>query len=240
MPRTSRQIEAGIIYHVLNRGNARQKFFRKDADFLAFLGILREALQRFPVDLLAFCLMGNHWHLLLRPRTDKALSEMMAWLTVTHARRHHMHYPDPGSGHIYQGRFKSFPVQSDEHFLIVARYIHANALRARLVKHAEDWRWTDATDAQDLPLVEWPVDRPRNWMRLVNEQLPDSTTEALQASVWRGRPFGSDEWIKRTAKKLGLESTLRSRGRPKKPVTMLSKKYRKELEAKQKVAEKST
>src|SRR4051794_39624012 len=106
MPRTSRQIEAGTIYHVLNRGNAKRKLFLKDQDFLAFIALLGEALQRFPVDLLSFCVMGSHWHLLLRPRSDEALSRMMAWLTVTHARRHHKHYPDPGSRHIYQGRFK--------------------------------------------------------------------------------------------------------------------------------------
>ncbi|MEO6434608.1 MAG: transposase, partial [Tepidisphaeraceae bacterium] len=87
MPRTSRQIEAGTIYHVLNRGNGRRSLFSKDADFRAFVNLLGDALKRFPVDLLAYCLMGNHWHLLLRPRTDPALSRMMAWLTVTHARR---------------------------------------------------------------------------------------------------------------------------------------------------------
>src|SRR4051794_20736926 len=129
MPRTSRQIEAGMIYHVLNRGNGRRMLFSKESDFLAFIKLLGEAFTRFEVDLLAFCLMGNHWHLLVRPRTDQALARCMAWLTVTHARRHHMHYPNPGSGHLYQGRFKSFPVQSDEHFLTVARYIHANPVR---------------------------------------------------------------------------------------------------------------
>ena len=132
-----------MIYHVLNRGNGRRDLFTKPADFDAFVKLLAEALGRFEVELLAYCLMGNHWHLLLRPRTAAALSRMMAWLTVTHARRHHKHYPHPGSGHLYQGRFKSFPVESDEHFLIVARYIHANPLRARLVKRAQDWRWSD-------------------------------------------------------------------------------------------------
>jgi putative transposase len=155
---------------------------------------------------------------------------MMAWLTVTHARRHHKHYPQPGTGHIYQGRFKSFPVQSDEHFLIVARYIHANALRARLVKRAEAWRWSDATLSHDLPLAEWPLDRPRNWIRLLNEPLAESTAADVETSIQRGRPFGSDDWIKRIAKRLNLAHTLRPRGRPRKPVAMLSKKYRQKLE----------
>src|SRR3954463_8000212 len=112
MPRATRQIQAGTIFHVLNRGNGRRNLFNKPADFDAFVKLLAEALKRFELDLLAFCLMSNHWHLVLRPRRPGALSRMMAWLTVTHARRHHQHYPTPGTGHLYQGRFKSFPVES--------------------------------------------------------------------------------------------------------------------------------
>src|SRR5438067_7819062 len=170
MPRLRRQIESGIIYHVLNRGNGRRNLFAKPADYEAFIKLLGEALQRFEVDLLAFCLMSNHWHLLLRPRRDGALSRMLGWLTVTHARRHHAQYPNPGSGHLYQGRFKSFPVQSDEHFLIVARYVHGNPLRAGLVEKAQAWRWSDLTEATAWPFVlaPWPVDRPRGWRGIVN------------------------------------------------------------------------
>ena len=129
MPRAHRKIEAGIVYHVLNRGNGRRPLFSKESDFIAFIKLLNEALARFEVDLLAYCLMRNHWHLLVRPRTDKALSNCIGWIAVTHARRHHKHYPKPGGGHLYQRRFKSFPVQSGEHFLIVAKYIHANPVR---------------------------------------------------------------------------------------------------------------
>ena len=73
MPRTARAIEAGLIYHVLNRGNGRMRLFHKEADFAAFERVLAEALERCPVDLLTYCLMGNHWHLVLRPQTDRVL-----------------------------------------------------------------------------------------------------------------------------------------------------------------------
>ena len=220
-----------MIYHVLNRGNGRRVLFGKDADFAAFIKLLGEALARFPVDLLAYCVMNNHWHLLLRPRTDDALPRMMAWLTVTHARRHHQHYPNPGSGHVYQGRFKSFPVQSDEHFLIVARYIHANPIRAGLVERAEDWAWSDIVGgARDLPRVSWPIDRPRGWSRLVDEQMPPAQARIVQRSIQRGTPFGSDTWIRRTASRLELTSSLRPRGRPKKPLASLTPRYRRALE----------
>src|SRR5690606_31205386 len=100
MPRKPRKIEAGTIYHVLNRGNGRRMLFNKEADFAAFMTLLSEAVERFEVDLLSYCLMGNHWHLLVRPRSGAALSRFVGWISVTHARRHHQHYPNPGSGHL--------------------------------------------------------------------------------------------------------------------------------------------
>lgn len=231
MPRRRRHIEAGTIYHVLNRGNGRRNLFTKDADFDAFIKVIREAIDRFPVDLLSYCLMNNHWHLLLRPRKADALSRMMAWLTVTHARRHHQHYPNPGSGHLYQGRFKGFPVESDNHFLVVARYMHANPLRAGVVNRAEEWPWSDVTSgARLLPRAKWPVDRPSGWVRIVNEQMPDAQQKAIETSISRGTPFGSDRWARRIASRHDLETTLRPRGRPKKPIDSLTPRYRKALE----------
>src|ERR1700687_3177043 len=136
MPRTRRLIEADGIYHVINRGNGKQRIFRKDEDFQAFLKVLAEGLNRYPIEMLAYCVLSNHWHLLLRPTTDSAISKFLAWVTVTHARRYHQHYKTPGRGPVDQGRYKSFPVQDDEHFLTVARYIEANALRAGVVSDA--------------------------------------------------------------------------------------------------------
>jgi hypothetical protein len=86
--------------------------------------------------LLAYCLMPNHFHLLVWPRADGDLSQFLRWLTVTHTQRWHAHHRTAGTGHLYQGRFKSFPVQSDEHFLTVCRYVERNALRANLVGRA--------------------------------------------------------------------------------------------------------
>src|SRR5581483_2387803 len=224
MPRSPRQLEAGTIYHVLNRGNGRRVLFSKQADFEAFTKLLAQALERFDVDLLAYSLMSNHWHLLLRPRSDGALSRCMAWIAVTHARRHHKHYPNPGSGHLYQGRFKSFPVQSDGHFLIVARYIHANPLPAGLVRHLRQWRWNDLSGA--VSTAPWPVKRPRDWQRIVEAVLEPEHVKRLEQSLSRGTPVGSENWIRQTAKRLGLERTMRPRGRPPKPLEALSKRQR--------------
>ena len=141
MPRSKRVDEAGAIYHALNRGNRRQTIFHKDGDYEAFLRTLGEGLERYPVELFSFCLMPNHWHLALRPLEDGQMGRMLRWVTATHTLRYHPHYHTSGDGHLYQSRFKSFPIQDDEHFLVVCRYVERNALRAGLVKRAEQWRY---------------------------------------------------------------------------------------------------
>jgi putative transposase len=220
MPRTARAVEADGIYHVLNRGNGRMQLFHKPADFDAFIKVLSEGLARYPVDLLTYCLMSNHWHLVLRPREAPALGRFMGWLGVTHVRRHHAHYGSRGGGHLYQGRFKSFPVQDDGHFLTVCRYVEANALRAAMVERAEDWPYgglsARSRRSGKLPLSQWPVGRPANWMKLVNAAVEEPTLVLLRESVNGGKPFGSEQWVAKTARRLGLEHTLRGAGRPKK------------------------
>jgi putative transposase len=217
MPRTARAVEAGLIYHVLNRGNGRMMLFRKPQDFAAFERVLAQGLERYPVEILAWCLMGNHWHLVLRPRRADALGRLMGWVGVTHVRRHHAHYHTAGGGHLYQGRFKSFPVQEDEHLLRLCRYVEANPLRARIVGRAEAWPWSSLAprDAPALKAAPWPIDRPRNWISLVNTPLREDEVRQIRTSMTRERPLGSESWVKKAAARLKLEWTLRPRGRPK-------------------------
>jgi putative transposase len=116
MPRRPRSAQAGFVFHVLNRGVGRQTLFHKDRDYDAFVSLVEQARQKIEMRILAFCLMPNHWHLLLWPASDDALSEYMRWLTVTHTQRWHAHRGTSGTGPVYQGRFKSFPVEADEHW----------------------------------------------------------------------------------------------------------------------------
>src|SRR5262245_32938926 len=142
MGRPLRVALGGFVYHALNRGNGRATIFHKDGDYEAFERILAESLQHVPgMRLLAYCLLPNHWHLLLWPRGNTDLSDFMHWLTLTHTQRWHAHYHNVGGGHLYQGRFKSFPIAEDEHLLAVWRYVERNALRADLARRAEAWRW---------------------------------------------------------------------------------------------------
>ena len=225
MPRTNRIAPGGWVFHVLNRGNARMEIFGKDADYRAFELILRETAERFRMRLLCYCLMPNHWHLVLWPRGDGDLGRFMQRLTITHVRCWHLHRQSVGHGHLYQGLYKSFPIQQDEHFLTVCRYVERNPLRAKLVRRAEDWPWcslnlrqTPASQSgEERPLLSaWPVDCPANWRKLVNQAQTAAEVEALRRAVQRGRPFGGESWEKQAATRLGLQSTLRSRGRPRK------------------------
>ncbi len=212
-----------MTYHVLNRGNGRMRIFHKPEDFAAFERVLAEGLQRYAVELFTYSLMPNHWHLVVRPKTDKALGRWMGWVGVTHVRRYHEHYHRRGGGHLYQGRFKSFPVAEDDYFLTLCRYVEANPLRAGLVERAEDWQWSGLwrraqgdVGAEGPALSPWPLEQPRNWTARVNGNMAEKQLEALRECVDRGRPFGGEQWVAATAKRLGLEFTLRGAGRPRK------------------------
>ena len=222
MGRSPRAASGGLIYHVLNRANARMTIFDDDGDYTAFEAILEEAVERTDMRLLAYCVMPNHWHLVVWPRKDGDLSRFTGWLTLTHTQRWHAHRHSAGSGHVYQGRFKSFPVESNHHFLSACRYVERNPLRANLVRKAEAWRWSSlwrwrSGDAVQKQLLSaWPVRRSPGWLKQVNQPLSESELGALRHSIARGNPYGSESWSQRMVKTLGLENTLRPRGRPRK------------------------
>jgi putative transposase len=165
MPRRARSILGGYAYHILNRANGRLRLFKKKADFVAFEEVLAQAFERVPLRILGYTLMGNHWHFVVWPKQGQhdQVSEFFRWLTVTHSLRWHVHHGTVGMGHVYQGRFKSFPIETDEHLLTVLRYVERNALRAKLVQKAEEWRWsslyrrTQGTPEERSLLADSPV-----------------------------------------------------------------------------------
>jgi putative transposase len=219
MPRPPRIAPGGFVYHVLNRANARRRIFDCDRDYAAFERILGEVQDRIPMRILAWCVMPNHWHLLLWPHGDRELSDFMRLVTLTHTQRCHAYRASTGTGHLYQGRFKSFVVQDDGHFLAVSRYVEANALSGNLVRRAEDWRWSSLWrkehSVNDSPRVSaWPVPRPSDWLAYVNQPAAKVEVDAVRRCARRGAPYGDEAWTASVAEQLGLQSTLRPRGRP--------------------------
>jgi putative transposase len=208
------------VYHVLNRANGRLRLFKKEDDYAAFEQVMLEAHERAPIRILGWCLMPNHWHLVLWPKRDGELTSFMRWLTLTHAQRWKHAHAAVGHGHLYQGRFKSFPIQQDEHLLAVLRYVERNAVRPTLARRAQDWRWGSAFVRQHRAhelhplLAEWPVERPRDWLAWVNRPITDAEKHAMKLHIERSRPMGADRWVQATAAALGLQWTLNPRGRP--------------------------
>ena len=212
-----------MIFHVLNRGNARDPIFLEDADYDAFEKVMAQTMKQVSMRVLGYCLMPNHWHLVLWPFHDGDLGRFMQRLTTTHVRRWHLVRKTVGSGHLYQGIYKSFPIQDDDHLLTVLRYVERNPVRPGLVSRAEHWRWSSLwrrlhpdQDEEKPALSPRPIPRPTDWVARVNRALSRKDLEALRVSVNRGRPFGGEDWQRRTAKPLGLDSAFRPRGRPKK------------------------
>jgi len=223
MARQRRSAPAGFVQHVLNRGNERAVIFHKPTDYEAFLGILADGLKRFPVNLLAFCLMRNHFHLVVNPATDLALPAYMRWTMTVHVRRYRRHHHTDGLGHVYQDRYKNFVIENDDdvHLLSVIRYVEGNALRAGIVKRAEDWPWSSLSrrltcDGRNL-LSPWPFPRPENWVDIVNGPFAVEELQRIRESSNRRAPYGTEEWTQLTAKQLGIESSIRPRNRPVRP-----------------------
>jgi putative transposase len=220
MPRQARHAPGGIIYHILNRAAGRMELFRHEGDYAAFVRTLAETIERIPMRVCGYCLMPNHWHLALWPQREGDLSRFMQRLTITHVRRWVEHRHRVGMGSVYQGRYKSFPVEDDQHFTTMLRYIERNPLRAGLVKKAERWPWSSATivratDAPPIALGPWPVTRRADWLEWVNAPQTPAEEEAVHRAIRFSRPFGSPVWVEKMEKRLGLPP-LRPRGRPRK------------------------
>ena len=210
MPRIPRGQQAGCAYHIINRGNGRAEVFHKGQDYESFLSLLVAAKARHPVKLFGFCLMPNHFHLVLEPAHQTVMSQFMQWLLTSHVRRYHKHYG--GSGHVWQGRFKSFPVQRDEHLITVLRYVLQNPVRAGLSAFAKDWKWSSLHRSE---LVDpWPVADESQWLARLDAPLGEPQLKFVRECVNRQRPFGRPDWQAQIASMFGLASTLRPRGRP--------------------------
>jgi putative transposase len=220
MPRTSRIAPGGFIYHVLNRAAARKTLFRSDQDYAAFLRALIDTLDRVPMRILAFCIMPNHWHLVLWPKRDGDLARFMLRLTITHVRRWIEYRKLAGTGHVYQGRYKSFAVEADDHLAILCRYVERNPRRAKLARRAERWPYSSLGQHQlppelRVPITNWPIDRRRDWIQWVNKPQTAAEEQALRQSIQQNRPYASEAWLKRNQTKLPWRPP-QKRGRPRK------------------------
>jgi putative transposase len=219
MPRPPRLIFADQCYHILNRANRRAEIFHEPADYSGFIALMARAQEKVELPILAACLMPNHFHLVVRPTGDNDIARWTRWLFTTHVRHYHEKYGT--TGRLWQGRYKSFLIQDDHYLLTVLRYVEGNARRAKLVARAEEWRWGSlnwrAAKVPPLVLTTPPLELPTYWAQFVNQPQTAAEVEAVRTSVNRQRPFGDSEWVERRAREAGLEQSLISVGRPRKP-----------------------
>jgi len=196
--------------------------FRKESDFEEFQSVVIEAYQKHPIRILSYCILSNHWQFVVWPNSDDQVTAFFRWLAHTHAMRWRISHRTVGYGPLYQGRFKNFPVQSDDHLLSLLRYVERNPLSAGLVEKAQMWRWgslwsrVHGEKALKAILSPWPIERPANWTARVNAPLTAKELGRVQLSIERGQPYGADDWVKKTVQKFGLMHTVRPEGRPRK------------------------
>jgi putative transposase len=216
MPRTARASVGDVCYHVMNRGNGLAKVFLSDQDYDDFTQLMADARERLPLRILAYCLMPNHFHMVLWPHGDGDLGRWMQWLLTCHVRR--FHRVNGTSGHVWQGRFKAFPVQQDAHLLSVMRYVEANPHNAGMVPGADLWHWSSLRGRirghGAIAMDESPCPLPADWLGFVNGRIDKTEADTLARCAKRGAPLGEEAWVEETAIRLGLEASLRPIGRP--------------------------
>ena len=222
MPRPHRVAPGGLPFHVLNRAVGRRTVFESTADYSVFVDVVAEALRTRPMRICGYCVMPNHWHMVLWPEHDGDLPAFVQHVSNLHVKRWKKAHQEIGEGHLYQGRYKSFPIQTDAYFQTVIRYVERNPLRANLVTRAEEWPWSSlgqASSSAPIPLAGWPVPQPaqrhgEQWIEWVNGPQTEGELQSLRTCATRGRPFGDDAWVQQIAANLDLGATLRRRGRP--------------------------
>ncbi len=206
----------GAFYHVYSRGNERKDIFRNPVDYELFLGILKEASQRFDFLIHAFCLMPNHFHLLLETKDanlSHAMKRLLGLYTVRFNRRHKR------LGHLFQGRYKALLVEKDPYFLELSRYIHLNPVKARLVKNPEDYRWSSmryfikdkAPDFLEKDLTSGSFHSTGAYKTFVLEGLKEAVDPF--ALALGGFLLGSENFLERLKEKIAKKKQTEYRGR---------------------------
>lgn len=188
MSRHSRDLPPGSVVHIFNRGNDKRLLFEKVPEFEEFLRLVAWAKAICPVRIVAYCVMGNHWHFVFWVEIEWDVSAFLHRLTTTHAKRWRHKTNTIGLGHVYQDRFKASPIFSERYYFNCLRYVEQNAVAAGLVHTAKDWRWSSfaerAGNGRHL-LDPDPVGIPVDWAELVDTPLSEGDADEVRNSLKR-------------------------------------------------------
>ena len=196
MPKRRRFIEPNSIQHIVNRGNDKKVIFPEPVDYGSFLVLLREARERYEVELYGYCLMPNHFHLVVRPADLDEIAAYMHFVQSSHACDLRACDRSRGHGHVFQRRYWNKPVEGDGYLLKVIKYVEANPVRARLVGRADQWEWSSmwdrVTGERDL-LHPCPLRLPDDWPLIVSMPLQQPDLDRIRRPTKRGRPMPEDD-----------------------------------------------
>lgn len=212
MPRIARGLAGGEIYHIINRGNRRTEVFHNTQDYEKFIELMHEAKKMTNIKLYSFVLMPNHFHFIVEPNEAEDLSKYMQWLLTSYVRYYNKTYKT--SGHLWQGRYKSFIVQKDNYLLTLLNYVEQNPIRAKL----KQWTYVSSNSKINDFIDELPIKLPENWEEIKKDILKKKDKEKIDNSIQRQSPYGEDDWVHDIALKYDIVSTINPRGRPKKVI----------------------
>jgi putative transposase len=201
-PRTSRFADAGVWFHVVNRAVNRQQLFYQDLDYESLLAWLLAAAHRYPVACAGYCIMPNHFHLMIQPQEAGALAAYMRLATGGHACAVRAFTGTRGYGHVYQNRYWSRFIENSDGFLRTLCYVEGNALRGGLVGRAEDWRWGslhERLNGSARLLTASPVELPADWRSVVQAGSTREELDTFRARHRAGRPPRASLVRERTA-----------------------------------------
>ncbi|MCA9355787.1 transposase [Candidatus Kaiserbacteria bacterium] len=221
MARTPRLDIGENYYHIINRANARLQIFNSKEDYELFEEVLQDAWDIYQSNILAYCVMPNHFHIVIKTKQDGEMSQLMKWFTQTHASRWHAKNKTHGSGSLYQGRYKSFIIQDDLHLLTVLRYVERNPLTAKLVTNPLDWKYSsvyrryNGKEEQKKLLSPWVIEEPSDYLDLLTQPMSPKEIEKLEGSEQKSTPYGDEEYVLDTVERYGLLASTRNSGRPK-------------------------
>ena len=219
MPRIARAVAVAFPHHIIQRGNNKEKVFFEEEDRQTYIELLKKYSEKWECPVLAYCLMGNHVHLLVRPKREESLYKMMQGLTLCYSQ--HINRKYEKTGRLWESRYHSCIVDREHYLWAVARYIEQNSRRAKIVKKEEEYPYSSAKahieGSRDDVLGEALfIDAQRkDYIAFIRESITEEEMQRLKYSTRTGRPFGREEFIKRMEKKLNKRFILQKPGRPK-------------------------
>jgi len=228
MPRQARIILNNTAHHIVQRGHNRQAVFIEDADYQYYIDTLKEWKEELGVKVYGYCLMTNHVHLIIDPCNNNAsLGKLMKRLAGRQTR--YVNRLERRSGSLWEGRYKSSPIETDCYLLACCRYVDLNPVKAGMVKRAEDYVWSSYAqkigfdddkwlddDICYLALSEDIEERQQRYIDYVNKGSPENERQFICHSLQRGQLTGTDRFIKEVEQRLDIRIENRAPGRPKK------------------------